>query len=584
METDKMGGRIRALRTERELTQEGLAEALNVSAQAVSKWENGHSLPETAILPALSRALDCSMDCLFGQGELYILDAWYSDGFQKQSVTSRLNRLLEGDALRLDVFSILPPVGFDKGGIYLCVKYQIPSGIFYKTAQKGQELVIASATEGIVPPSEGLHIIEASYGAADKCVDVMRKIEHYAVFGWSEYSANHETFPSDPSNDGPDYLTICYINSEGLHVSACEEGEGLAYNHERTALVRRHKKDKEEHFIRGVEHLPPFGQGNECSWGAALTAGLRAMGHKTSYEQVMGVSGACYRLAFCAPQWDYSSVDGLVAYDYAAPGFKAYGYSPVCTGRIEKEKRAEERRRIVDEVYHDMPVLGINLRVAPEWGVICGYKNSGADLYCRTKYDTEVLASPDFQKGSLNEYDYLYVDNWPFLILYFSDKKNPPSDKDNLYSSLRVFADSASMEGGGYHMGFKAYKIWAEGLRDGDWYTSASDEQVERRLSVDQFCTLSLYDARRAAHAYLSSCLGLLDGAQGEALAKISDLFGQIAVLASQAHSLIDTGEYLQGARARAFFTSEVREKQAGLLDSMALLERKAYDIVLGII
>ena len=40
----KTGDKIRALRKGKKLTQEQLAEYLNVSAQAVSKWETGDSL------------------------------------------------------------------------------------------------------------------------------------------------------------------------------------------------------------------------------------------------------------------------------------------------------------------------------------------------------------------------------------------------------------------------------------------------------------------------------------------------------------------------------------------------------------
>ncbi len=51
---NELGTRIRALRKERGLTQEALAQALEVSRQAVTKWEDGSSLPSTANLFALS--------------------------------------------------------------------------------------------------------------------------------------------------------------------------------------------------------------------------------------------------------------------------------------------------------------------------------------------------------------------------------------------------------------------------------------------------------------------------------------------------------------------------------------------------
>jgi len=49
MDMQKIGKQITILRKERGYTQEALAEALSVSPQAISKWENGHSLPETAL-------------------------------------------------------------------------------------------------------------------------------------------------------------------------------------------------------------------------------------------------------------------------------------------------------------------------------------------------------------------------------------------------------------------------------------------------------------------------------------------------------------------------------------------------------
>lgn len=45
---NELGARIRTLRKERGLSQEALAQALEVSRQAVTKWEDGSSLPSTA--------------------------------------------------------------------------------------------------------------------------------------------------------------------------------------------------------------------------------------------------------------------------------------------------------------------------------------------------------------------------------------------------------------------------------------------------------------------------------------------------------------------------------------------------------
>lgn len=57
---------IRALRRDRGMTQEQLAEAMNVSAAAVSKWENGQSVPDIAVLTALADYFEVSLDALVG--------------------------------------------------------------------------------------------------------------------------------------------------------------------------------------------------------------------------------------------------------------------------------------------------------------------------------------------------------------------------------------------------------------------------------------------------------------------------------------------------------------------------------------
>lgn len=70
-----LGGRIAELRKNKNMTQEALAEMMDVSPQAVSKWENDISCPDINSLPKLSEILDCSLDFLLGKNtspEAYI--------------------------------------------------------------------------------------------------------------------------------------------------------------------------------------------------------------------------------------------------------------------------------------------------------------------------------------------------------------------------------------------------------------------------------------------------------------------------------------------------------------------------------
>lgn len=58
--------RIRALRLERGLSQEALAERMEVSRQAVTKWESGAARPSTEKLLRLSQVLEVPLETLAG--------------------------------------------------------------------------------------------------------------------------------------------------------------------------------------------------------------------------------------------------------------------------------------------------------------------------------------------------------------------------------------------------------------------------------------------------------------------------------------------------------------------------------------
>lgn len=62
-----IGGRIRAMRTARQMTQEALAKKLNITAQAVSKWEQGVTSPDISLLPEIAELFGVSIDALFGR-------------------------------------------------------------------------------------------------------------------------------------------------------------------------------------------------------------------------------------------------------------------------------------------------------------------------------------------------------------------------------------------------------------------------------------------------------------------------------------------------------------------------------------
>ena len=66
----KLGEKIKALRKQRDISQEVLADYLGVTFQAVSKWETGTAMPDIALIPAIASFFGISTDELFDYNRL----------------------------------------------------------------------------------------------------------------------------------------------------------------------------------------------------------------------------------------------------------------------------------------------------------------------------------------------------------------------------------------------------------------------------------------------------------------------------------------------------------------------------------
>ncbi len=69
-----IGNIIRELRCSRNLTQEQLAENLNITAQAISKWENNIGMPDISQVVPIAHFFGVSTDVLFGVEEKMDVD------------------------------------------------------------------------------------------------------------------------------------------------------------------------------------------------------------------------------------------------------------------------------------------------------------------------------------------------------------------------------------------------------------------------------------------------------------------------------------------------------------------------------
>lgn len=85
-------------------TQQTLADKLNVSFQAVSKWENGTNYPEMEILPMIASVLDTSIDSLLGYKSFVVSD------YDKRYDTADYYWGITPNNLCYEIMKLRPPV------------------------------------------------------------------------------------------------------------------------------------------------------------------------------------------------------------------------------------------------------------------------------------------------------------------------------------------------------------------------------------------------------------------------------------------------------------------------------------------
>lgn len=86
MNNIEIGNYIKKLRKEKKYTQKQLAEKLNVSFQAVSKWETGETLPDTSLLLTLANELNTSVERLLNGGKIIM----------KENTLISVNNIVDG--------------------------------------------------------------------------------------------------------------------------------------------------------------------------------------------------------------------------------------------------------------------------------------------------------------------------------------------------------------------------------------------------------------------------------------------------------------------------------------------------------
>lgn len=118
----KFGDKLIALRKKNGLSQEELAEKLNVSRQSVSKWESNNTYPETEKIVLICNLFNCSMDELINDK---ITDIDQFERKEKNNFNVIFDSLLEFITKTVDMFA-----GMTFGSGFKCVIELFIIGLF----------------------------------------------------------------------------------------------------------------------------------------------------------------------------------------------------------------------------------------------------------------------------------------------------------------------------------------------------------------------------------------------------------------------------------------------------------------------
>lgn len=117
MDQVKIGALLRVLRKEKNLSQEQLAERLNVSSRSVSRWENGNTMPDISLLIELADFYEIEIrDLLSGERkretmnenmkETLVMVADYTNA-EKEKLTKSLFAMTAASAAAFGLLAVI---------------------------------------------------------------------------------------------------------------------------------------------------------------------------------------------------------------------------------------------------------------------------------------------------------------------------------------------------------------------------------------------------------------------------------------------------------------------------------------------
>lgn len=138
--------KLQKLRTQRNLTQEQLANQLFVSRTAISKWETGRGTPNLDSLQAIAKLFGASLDELLSTEEVVVM-AKNENKRNTEQILCYIDSVLN----LMSVFGfLLPMYKVFKNNVYYCVPLYQYSGFMHKTIFIIQSAILLCGVLGLI--------------------------------------------------------------------------------------------------------------------------------------------------------------------------------------------------------------------------------------------------------------------------------------------------------------------------------------------------------------------------------------------------------------------------------------------------
>jgi len=249
------------------------------------------------------------------------------------------------------------------------------------------------------------------------------------------------------------------------------------------------KETSDRIFIENIPRLE-WGKNNDISFIKSAQLALNSIGENYNYEFLMGISGAAFRFHF-HPDWCPSASDFTTGFDVSKVLFKSLGYNYEFYS-IDDNSFDEIRtlyHKIIDQINKGIPIIAINLKVYPEWGIITGYLKNRPGILCRTYFDESD--------------GYSLAEHAPWLSVFINEKFKPYSEEKLIKNSFQIAVQIYETEKfGDYYSGINGFNKWIGHLNK---YAKLKELRSFEHHEVNLTLLYYLLDARRAAFEYLSS-------------------------------------------------------------------------------